>query len=127
MSVRGICILIGCLFLATAVPSCLRAGANPSVRFAFPPVAIVGAFWIILGFLLSRKGVVRRIIAFPVGFIAVGFVPTVVAGALYSPRPMPFAVLTCLRVFSVLVSGALAIYAPEPRKPVNEPAASDQK
>jgi len=127
MSVRGICFLIGCLFLATAVPSCLRAGANPSVRFAFPPVAIVGGLWILLGFLLSRKGVVRRIIAFPVGFIAVGFVPTVVAGALYSPRPMPLAVLICVRVFSALVAAGLAIYAPERRKPVNEVAASDQK
>ena len=127
MTFRGACLIVGFLCLAVGTFSCIQSLSDRFRQPEVPPVVFIGLLWLMLGFLLSRKGAVRRIIAFVVGTLAVFLLLAVMPRALYSPRPWPMAIYVGVWIVSAGISGSLAVYAPEPRKSANEVATPDQK
>jgi multisubunit Na+/H+ antiporter MnhG subunit len=125
--IRKICFAIGCICLAIGIFGIIRQLPN---LYQVPPILFVGLLWLLFGFLLSRKGPIRRILAFLVGFISVGFFSMLLARAFYGPgdplhgpQPLPVAIRICAWLAGALISGYLAVFTPA-RSEGEKPAVS---
>lgn len=116
MRVRTICFAVGILCVAIGIMGIVRQLPN---LYEVPPVFFIGLFCFLLGYLLSRKGPVRRTIAFIAGILPICWLLTIPL-RLFSPGRLPIGAGIGVWVISGLISGALAFYTPGPRNQENE-------